>query len=111
MKFETTLYDALEVSERASSAVVKAAYRSLAQVHHPDKNWGTPASCQRLVEINHAYSILSDPIKRMHYDQTLVLKVRPVERRGGDAAWVSRARGQLGGSLNVSRLFGFRPLK
>ena len=111
MKFETTLYEALEVSERASSAVVRAAYRSLAQVHHPDKNLGTAASCQRLVEINHAYAVLSDPIKRMHYDRTLVAKVSFVERRGGDTAWMGRARGQLGGSLNVSRLFGFRPLK
>jgi DnaJ-class molecular chaperone len=44
MKPERTLYDVLEVSQRASPVVLKAAYRSLAQSLHPDKNLGTQAA-------------------------------------------------------------------
>lgn len=64
MKLERTLYDVLEVSQRASLIVANAAYRSLAQSLHPDKNYETETSGKRLAEINDAYSTLSDPVKR-----------------------------------------------
>lgn len=108
MPCETTLYEALEVSPRASALVIKAAYRHLAQFNHPDKNPESPVASEKLVQINHAYSILSDPDKRQRYDQTLVLHDRSVERRGsGNTA--SRTRTQAVGQP-VSRPFVLRPL-
>ena len=66
-------YDMLEVSPKASPAVIKAAYKSLIQRFHPDKNLGDPAlaraSSLRAGLINQAYETLSDPDKRATYDR------------------------------------------
>jgi len=109
MKFERTLYDMLEVSRFVTPNVLRAAYRSLVQSLHPDKNSGTGAAGERSAEINDAYSILSDPVKRLRYDGTLGLQENRMERRGvkppGDARF-----GQLNAGKSVSRPFGFRPL-
>ena len=109
MKIERTLYDVLEVSQQASLIVVKAAYRSLAQSLHPDKNSGTEAAGDRLAEINDAYSILSDPAKRLRYDRTLGLHEASGERRG-IAPSGPNGTGHLSAGHNASRPFAFRPL-
>jgi len=109
MKFERTLYDMLEVSQFVTPHVLRAAYRSLVQSLHPDKNSGAEASGARSAEINNAYSILSDPVKRLRYDGTLGLPATRIERRGvkpsGDARF-----GQMRAGNGVPRPFGFRPL-
>jgi len=109
LKPERTLYDELEVSQRASPIVIRAAYRALAQSLHPDKNCGTQASGERLAGINAAYSILSDPARRLQYDRTRGLNATDTERRG-----VVSARGCVAGHCRaegrVTRPFGFRPL-
>lgn len=109
MKLEDTLYEVLEVSPRASTDVIKAAYRCLAQHHHPDKNSGTDIANHTLAQINHAYSILSDPVARLSYDRKLGLHTHSHERRGvrieGDGNHGSVVAGH-----SVSRRFGFRPL-
>ena len=109
MNHDRTLYDALEVSPRASAHVIKAAYRCLAQHHHPDKNPGSDSAGARLALINHAYAILSEPGSRQAYDRSLGLHCGFVERRVCDVA----AGGSLGRATpghKVSRPFGFRPL-
>ena len=60
-------YNTLGVAQGASPADIKTAFRKLASQNHPDKG-GDTAAFQR---IQTAYSILSDPIKREQYDQTL----------------------------------------
>ncbi|NMM13879.1 MAG: J domain-containing protein [Rhodoferax sp.] len=108
-KTEVTLYDALEVSPRASALVIKAAYRCLAQVNHPDKNSGSAAASERLAQINHAYSVLSDPDKRRRYDQTIERHDHLVDRRGKGMHTGGRPRPVVDEPL-VSRAFVFRPL-
>lgn len=110
MKSERTLYDVLEVSHRVGPIVLKAAYRSLAQSLHPDKNSGTRASCERLAEINAAYSVVSDPAKRLNYDRTLGLNTACTERRGIAPAG-DNSGGPFSAGNNVSRPYGFRPFK
>lgn len=66
-----TYYDVLQVSQNADPEVIKAAYRSLAQRFHPDKNPGNPDAEQYFKVINRAYEVLSDPVKREGYDATL----------------------------------------
>ncbi|MBH9552475.1 J domain-containing protein [Inhella gelatinilytica] len=65
-------YDTLEVSPKASPAVLRAAYRSLMQRHHPDRHGGEPTATARAAAIAAAYEVLSDPIRRAAYDQTLL---------------------------------------
>jgi curved DNA-binding protein len=60
-------YQTLGVAETASPEELKAAFRSLAKQHHPDMG-GDQAKFQ---QINEAYSTLSDPNSRAHYDHTL----------------------------------------
>lgn len=109
MRFEGTLYEVLEVSPRASSDVIKAAYRCLAQHHHPDKNSGTEIANHALADINHAYSILSDPFARLRYDRQIGLHGNARERRGSGVA-ADGKQGPVVAGHGVSRPFGFRPL-
>lgn len=108
MRFEDTLYEVLEVSPRASTEVIKAAYRCLVQHHHPDKNAGTDAANERLARINHAYAILSDSSKRERYDRSAGVAHDFIERRGARPP----ARGAHGAAADHRgiRPFGFRPL-
>lgn len=106
---EVTLYDALEVSPRASALVIKAAYRCLAQTHHPDKNAGSAAASARLAQLNHAYAVLSDPAQRRRYDQTLEPHAQGVERRGTGMRAGCRTKSTVDAPLQ-SRAFVFRPL-
>ena len=110
----TTLYDTLEVSPRATPPVIKAAYRCLVQLNHPDKNPDKPEAAERLVRINHAYAVLSDPQKRQDYDLRLNLAAANAERRGS-ASTTNRAgikpAPDAAPKRPVSRSFAFRPLK
>ncbi len=63
-----TLYDVLEVSPRASTDTIEAAYKSLAKRFHPDRN-KAPDADPKMKQINHAYSILKDSIQRKIYDK------------------------------------------
>jgi predicted Ser/Thr protein kinase len=58
-------YGLLQVSPRASTSVIKAAYRALAQEHHPDHG-GTTEVFTKLTD---AFEVLSDPDKRAEYDK------------------------------------------
>ena len=67
-----TLYDVLEVSEKASEEVIKMAYKALCKKYHPDIYKGDPDYAnQKMYEINEAYSILSNQSKRAEYDKKL----------------------------------------
>lgn len=58
-------YEALGVSQDATEADIKKAYRNLARQHHPDKG-GDPEQFKKIQE---AYETLSDPQKRQNFDQ------------------------------------------
>ena len=70
-------YDILEVSPKASAEVIRAAYKSLMQRHHPDKQADTTRGSEHASRIAQAYSVLSDPGQRAAYDQTLLLPSLP----------------------------------
>lgn len=59
-------YDTLGVDPTADPETIKRAYRSRARASHPDKG-GDPNT---MIQINHAYDILSDPSRRAFYDLT-----------------------------------------
>lgn len=62
-------YEVLGVDRSASADEIKAAFRKLAQQHHPDKNPNDPKASERFKEINHAYQVLSDAGRRAMYDR------------------------------------------
>ncbi len=62
-------YERLGVARNATEAELKKAFRALALKHHPDRNTGSRESEEKFKEINEAYSVLSDPEKRAHYDR------------------------------------------
>ncbi len=60
-------YQALGVAPTASADDIKRAYRKLARKHHPDVSTETGAA-ERMVALNEAHEVLSDPAKRLAYD-------------------------------------------
>lgn len=64
-------YDILEVSPSASKEVIRAAYKSLMQRYHPDKNPDDAAAASRASWVVQAYGVLSDVEGRAAYDNTL----------------------------------------
>jgi curved DNA-binding protein CbpA len=67
----TDYYRTLGVLDDAEDIVIKAAYKALAQRYHPDKWSGhTEEATRRMSDINEAYGVLSDPVKRKQYDKT-----------------------------------------
>ncbi|GKA75732.1 DnaJ domain-containing protein [Tanacetum coccineum] len=66
----SSLYDVLGVRMGADTREVKAAYRKLARVLHPDVGSGD-SSADEFMKVHSAYSTLSNPEKRADYDRTL----------------------------------------
>lgn len=64
-------YEVLGVSSTADDFVIKAAYKALAQRYHPDKFQNPRESADaeiKMRQINEAYQVLSDAVKRRDYD-------------------------------------------
>jgi len=64
-------YKVLGVKDYASVEDIKRAYRSLAFRYHPDHNKGGVHGESRFREIQEAYEVLMDPLKRKHFDAEL----------------------------------------
>jgi uncharacterized protein len=61
-------YDILGVSSRSEIEVIRAAYKALMRKYHPDRD-RSDISGAKAREINEAFAVLSDPIKRRRYDE------------------------------------------
>ncbi len=64
-------YSVLAIDRKASKKEIKDAYKKLAMQYHPDRNNGTKESEEQFKRINEAYTVLSDPAKKLIYDQQL----------------------------------------
>lgn len=62
-------YKVLGVERTATEAELKKAYRKLALKYHPDHNPEDEDAEEKFKELGEAYSCLSDPAKRAHYDR------------------------------------------
>jgi curved DNA-binding protein CbpA len=61
-------YSILGVIDSAEMVVIKAAYKALMMVYHPDRYEGdTDEAIRKTKEINEAYAVLIDPEKRKQY--------------------------------------------
>ncbi|MBR1802606.1 MAG: DnaJ domain-containing protein [Clostridia bacterium] len=72
----STLYEILEVSEKASKEVIEKAYRVLAKKYHPDLQLPENQTMAetKMKQINEAYDILSNDEKRKQYDVELRIR-------------------------------------
>ncbi|MCB1224745.1 MAG: DnaJ domain-containing protein [Verrucomicrobiales bacterium] len=62
-------YQTLGVARDAGDDEIKKAFRKLARKYHPDVAEDKAAAEAKFKEINEAYEVLSDPVKRKKYDQ------------------------------------------
>jgi hypothetical protein len=62
-------YENLTVARNAPLEVIRAAYRTLSQKYHPDRNPRDPEAARIMTVINAAYEALSDPMKRRQHDE------------------------------------------
>jgi len=72
-----THYDNLKVARNAPPEVIRAAYKTLSQKYHPDRNGNSESAIRIIQIINSAYEVLSDPVKRQEHD-----------------AWIARAEAE-----------------
>ncbi|GLT72277.1 hypothetical protein SLA2020_442270 [Shorea laevis] len=68
-------YKVLEVDYDASEEKIRLNYRRLALKWHPDKHKDDSVVTAKFQEINEAYTVLSDPTKRLDYDLTGVYEI------------------------------------
>ena len=61
-------YQILDLEPEAGPGQIKDAYRKLAFRYHPDRNSKDPEAAEKMKQINEAYAVLSDPVKRREYD-------------------------------------------
>jgi hypothetical protein len=68
----TDHYKTLGLLPGAEDAVIRAAYRALMRIYHPDAN-STPEAQERAKAIAAAYAVLGDPAARAEYDDEIGL--------------------------------------
>ncbi|XP_027150613.1 uncharacterized protein LOC113750874 [Coffea eugenioides] len=67
-------YRILEVDYDATEEAIRSNYIRLALKWHPDKQKDQDCATSIFQEINEAYQVLSDPVKRQEYDQNGMLR-------------------------------------
>ncbi|CAO2833827.1 unnamed protein product [Amaranthus hypochondriacus] len=73
----STFYEVLGIQAGATGKEIKAAYRKLARVLHPDAAVAshglkdTTSSAEEFIRVHEAYATLSDPKKRADYDRKM----------------------------------------
>mmetsp|Transcript_22722 Transcript_22722/g.63109 ORF Transcript_22722/g.63109 Transcript_22722/m.63109 type:complete len:176 (+) Transcript_22722:239-766(+) len=85
------LYSVLGLSRQCSQEDIKAAYRKLAKIHHPDRHHGAPEhqkteAVEKFREISEAYEILASENMRGVYD----VAGRSAAKRAGASGHGSR---------------------
>lgn len=99
-----TYYDTLQVSRSANEAVIRAAYRTLTQKYHPDKNLDNLESSHRDAKrLNEAYEVLSDPVRRAAYDDVVQQQEAEMSQRQASESQSPRATDNRDGQTQHDR--------
>lgn len=99
-------YETLGVSDSASEAEIRSAYKKLALKHHPDKVAASErdGAHKAFQDIAFAYAVLSDPKRRERYDRTGNTAESALDDEDFDWADFFRARYS---EITVQRLHDF----
>jgi DnaJ-class molecular chaperone len=89
-----TYYQTLGIAEDATAQAVRAAYRRLAQKHHPDRNKDGRDAADTMARINQAYAVLSHEAHRAQYDASLASASRPAPMARADGGDYVAAAGK-----------------
>lgn len=90
-----TLYDILKIREDAPQEIIKAAYKAMSSMFHPDKNPGDDAAAEMMKKVNAAYQILRDPELRSRYDDALK-RARAQQQTAETQSKADEAKAQAG---------------
>jgi len=93
-------YKVLGLKKNASQEEIKKAYRQLSKKYHPDATDGDKELEEKFKEVSEAYSILSDPNKKMRYDQFGSVDGR--QKTGGNA-WEGMFHDFFGANFGAPR--------
>ncbi|KJA23059.1 hypothetical protein HYPSUDRAFT_201621 [Hypholoma sublateritium FD-334 SS-4] len=77
---EINPYDLLSVKTESTEQEIRTAYRQRSLKVHPDRNPNNPDAARKFHELNQAYELLLDPLRRMAVDAKLRLKQARAER-------------------------------
>ncbi|KAK0647160.1 DnaJ domain-containing protein, partial [Cercophora newfieldiana] len=66
-----THYEILGISQTATPAEIREAWRQRCLETHPDKAGNTPENNAKFSAVQNAYETLSEPARRVLYDQQL----------------------------------------
>jgi curved DNA-binding protein CbpA len=64
-------YEILEIESSAGAFEIRAAYKRMAMMYHPDRNPGDRQAEERFKIVNEAYHTLSDALKKSRHDAQL----------------------------------------
>lgn len=112
-------YEVLQVTPAATKDEIRKAYRALARKYHPDANPNNKAAEEKFKQINDAYTILSDEVKKADYDrgarqqesaaQTSRTAAKPRPKRPSNPnAKVDFAKEFMNSKNQFDKFFGFK---
>ncbi|CAG8505606.1 3882_t:CDS:2 [Ambispora gerdemannii] len=74
-------YDFLGVNYNSTLEDIEKAYRKKARKHHPDKNRENPEAATKIFhQVSKVFELLSDPIKKLEYDNARKARVAAKKR-------------------------------
>lgn len=73
-------YAVLGVHRHSSDQQIREAYLKLVRKYHPDVDPGDPAGKERFLEIQQAFDVLGDPVRRTEYDRSASPTTTPKDR-------------------------------
>lgn len=80
-------YSVLGLQPSASDADIRAAFRTLAKKHHPDRNKGDKASEEKFKEVSAAFDIVGDQDRRRKFDAGEIDEQGRERAAGGFRQW------------------------
>jgi len=94
-------YYILGVSQNTSAVTIKQAYKKLALKYHPDQNPDDMYAVEKMKELNEAYSVLSNPIKRAEYNYKLTIQIKTAQTQRSNYSNYHHQRQRKRGTPNI----------
>lgn len=94
-------YEILGLTRAATSAQIKRKYREMVRKFHPDVAKDKTTAHRLFLQINESYEVLSSPVRRKAYDETLDLDGQIASRRAAQAPSAPRTAQHPGKPLGT----------